>query len=157
MDPGVVSKWNDKIRLFVVPAKTVPCASSLHMVSRETAAVSAGSVYTIPPRTISRQFMQSHRHRVHTCLAVTCHLHFRQNDRDLYRATTVTRVTSERRRKKEKKEKDYRQAEMDPHKYLTTWSSFSFWVCHIFFFFSSEITAVFNRRTLTVKSVIETV
>ena len=29
--------------------------------------------------------------RVHACLAVTCHLHFRQNDRDLLRATAVTR------------------------------------------------------------------
>ena len=27
----------------------------------------------------------------HTCLAVTCHIHFRQNDRDLLRATAVTR------------------------------------------------------------------
>ena len=28
--------------------------------------------------------------RVHVCLAVTCHLHFRQNDRDLLRATAAT-------------------------------------------------------------------
>ena len=36
-------------------------------------------------------FMQSHVRRVHTCLAVACHLHFWQNDRDLLRATAVTR------------------------------------------------------------------
>ena len=36
-------------------------------------------------------FMQSHIRKVHTCLAVTCHLHFWQNDRDLLRATAVTR------------------------------------------------------------------
>ena len=35
--------------------------------------------------------MQSHIHKVHACLAVTCHLHFWQNDRDLLRATAVTR------------------------------------------------------------------
>ena len=35
--------------------------------------------------------MQSHIRKVHACLAVTCHLHFRQNDRDLLRATAVTR------------------------------------------------------------------
>ena len=29
--------------------------------------------------------------KVHVCLAVTCHLHFRQNDRDLLRDTAVTR------------------------------------------------------------------
>ena len=34
--------------------------------------------------------MEGHIHRVHTCLAVTCHLHFWQNDRDLLRATVVT-------------------------------------------------------------------
>ena len=29
--------------------------------------------------------------KVHVCLAVTCHLHFWQNDRELLRATAVTR------------------------------------------------------------------
>ena len=29
--------------------------------------------------------------KVYACLAVTCHLHFWQNDRDLLRATAVTR------------------------------------------------------------------
>ena len=36
-------------------------------------------------------FMQSHVPKVHACLAVTCRLHFRLNDRDLLRATAVTR------------------------------------------------------------------
>ena len=35
--------------------------------------------------------MQSHKRKVHACLAITCHLHFWQNDRDLLRATAVTR------------------------------------------------------------------
>ena len=35
--------------------------------------------------------MQSHIRKVYACLAVTCHLHFWQNDRDLLRATAVTR------------------------------------------------------------------
>ena len=30
-------------------------------------------------------------HRVHVCLAVTRHMHFWQNDRDLLRDTAVTR------------------------------------------------------------------
>ena len=34
--------------------------------------------------------MQSHIHKVYACLAVTCHLHFWQNDRNLLRATVVT-------------------------------------------------------------------
>ena len=36
-------------------------------------------------------FMQSHIRKVCACLAVTCHLHFWQNDRGLLRATAVTR------------------------------------------------------------------
>ena len=36
-------------------------------------------------------FMQSHIGKVHACLAVTCHLHFWQNDRGLLRAAAVKR------------------------------------------------------------------
>ena len=36
-------------------------------------------------------FLQSHMRKVYACLAVTCHLHFWQNDRGLLRATAVTR------------------------------------------------------------------
>ena len=36
-------------------------------------------------------FIQNHIRKVHACLAVTCRLHFRLNDRDLLRATAVTR------------------------------------------------------------------
>ena len=38
-------------------------------------------------------FMQSHIGKVYACLAVTCHLHFWQNDLGLLRATAVTRGT----------------------------------------------------------------
>ena len=34
--------------------------------------------------------MQSHIRKVYACLAVTCHLHFWQNDRGLLHATAVT-------------------------------------------------------------------
>ena len=44
----------------------------------------------IEPCTVSRQFKQCHIRRAHTCLAVICHLHFWQNDRDVLRATAVT-------------------------------------------------------------------
>ena len=58
------------------------------LVPHETAAISVRSVYSIQPCTC--HFMQSHIRKVHACLAVTCHLYFRQNDRDLLRATAVT-------------------------------------------------------------------
>ena len=68
------------------------CLVVTWLVPREThAAVSARSVYTIQPCTVSRHFMQSRIRRVQARLAVTGHLHFWQNDRDLLRATAVTR------------------------------------------------------------------
>ena len=42
-------------------------------------------------------FMQSHIRKVYVCLAVTFHLHFWQDDRDLLRATVVTRGWNEYR------------------------------------------------------------
>ena len=39
--------------------------------------------------------MQRCMRRVHACLAVTCHLHFWQNDRDLLGATAVSRPRSQ--------------------------------------------------------------
>ena len=57
--------------------------------STETAAVSA-QVLCTPYNHAPCHFMQSHIRKVYACLAVTCHLHFWQNDRDLLRATAVT-------------------------------------------------------------------
>ena len=59
------------------------------LVPHETAAVSA-QVLCTPYNHALRHFMQSHIRKVHACLAVTCRLHFWQNDRDLLRATVVT-------------------------------------------------------------------
>ena len=53
------------------------------LLPHETDAVSAHSVYTIQPCIMSHHFMHSHIHRLHVCLAVTCYLHFWQNDHDL--------------------------------------------------------------------------
>ena len=49
------------------------------------------SVYTIQPCTsLQCLFIQSQIGRVHVYQAVTCHLHFWQNDQDLLHATVVT-------------------------------------------------------------------
>ncbi len=37
------------------------------------------------------RFNKIHIRKVYACLAVTCHLHFWQNNRDFLRATVVTR------------------------------------------------------------------
>ena len=60
------------------------------LVPHETAAVLA-QVLCTPYNHAPCHFMQSHLSKVYACLAVTCHLHFWQNDRDLLRATVVTR------------------------------------------------------------------
>ena len=67
------------------------CSDVTWLVPCETAAVSARSVYTIQPCTMSRHFMQSHIRYVHACLAVNCHLHFCQNGQYLLRAAAVIR------------------------------------------------------------------
>ena len=59
------------------------------LVPNETAAISARLVYTIQPCIMSLH--ESHIRKVYACLAVTRHLHFWWNDRDLLRATAVTR------------------------------------------------------------------
>ena len=60
------------------------------LVPHETAAISAQALCTAYNHAPCH-FMQSHIRKVYACLAVTCHLHFWQNDQDLLRATAVTR------------------------------------------------------------------
>ena len=60
------------------------------LVPHETAAISA-QVLCTPYNHAPCHCMQSHICQVYACLAVTCHLHFWQNDRDLLCATAVTR------------------------------------------------------------------
>ena len=60
------------------------------LVPHETAAISA-QVLCTPYNHAPCHFMQSHIRKVYACLAVTCHLHFWQNDQDLLRATALTR------------------------------------------------------------------
>ena len=98
-----------------------PCTMSCHFVQSHIHKVHAclAVTRTKQPYTMSRHFMQSHIRKVHvclavanphhttmhhvtslhaklhtygaSCLAVTCHLHALQNDRDLLRATAITR------------------------------------------------------------------
>ena len=60
------------------------------LVPHENAAVSA-QVLCTPYNHAPCHFIQSHIRKVYACLAVTCHLHFWQSDRDLLRATGVAR------------------------------------------------------------------
>ena len=59
------------------------------LVPRETAA--SAQVLCTPYNHAPCHFMQSHIRKVYACLAVTCQLHFWQNDLGFLRATAVTR------------------------------------------------------------------
>ena len=60
------------------------------LVSQESAARESISALCTPCNHAPCHFMQSHIRKVYACLAVTCHLHFWQNDRGLLRATVLT-------------------------------------------------------------------
>ena len=61
------------------------CLVVAWLVPRKTASVSELCT------SLQCHFIQSHIGRMYVSLAVTCHLHFWRNDRDLLRATAVTR------------------------------------------------------------------
>ena len=52
------------------------------------------------------RFNKIHIRKVYACLAVTCHLHFWQNDRDFLRATVVTRGWNGYRNKSQHRKSD---------------------------------------------------
>ena len=84
---------SDKL-FFIAPFLNIHLSGVLTalawLVPHESAAISA-QVLCTPYNHAPCHFMQSHIRKVYACLSVTCHLHFWQNDRDLLRATAVTR------------------------------------------------------------------
>ena len=72
---------------FEYPLKWCSYSAGMAGATWNCSHLSASSAYTIQPFT----FMQSHIHKVYVYLAVTCHLHFWQNDQDLLCAIVVTR------------------------------------------------------------------
>ena len=78
--------------LFSTPIKVLYLQRYLvvtWLVPREAAAALAHVLCT-PCTSLQCHFMQSHILRVHVCSAVTCHLHFWQNDREYFHSTAVT-------------------------------------------------------------------
>ena len=73
------------------------------LASHETTAISAQVLWTSYNHAPCH-FMQSHIRKMYACLAVTCYLHFWQNDRDLLRATAVTRGWNRYRNKSQHRE-----------------------------------------------------
>ena len=68
------------------------CSVVRWLVTRETAAVSAHGMFTAYNNTpVSSVTLFEATYAGCMCVAVTCHLHFWQNERDLLDATAVTR------------------------------------------------------------------
>ena len=67
---GVLKRWHGWCHKKLLPSRCILCTPYIHAPCH---------------------FMQSHISKVYVCLAVTCHLHFWQNDRGLLHATAVTR------------------------------------------------------------------
>ena len=82
----ILHEWTAFHSVFFNIHRSGAPAAPAWLMPHEPAAVSVHSVYTIQPC----HFMQSHIRKVYACLAVTCHLHFWQDDRDLLHATAVT-------------------------------------------------------------------
>ena len=80
--------WHGWCHMKLLPSRRVLCAP-----------------YNLAPC----HFMQSHIRKVHACLAVTCHLHFWQNDLDILRAPAVTRGWNGYRNKSQHKKGPWRR------------------------------------------------
>ena len=86
----VLHEWLAFIARFLNIHRSGVLTALAWLVPHETAAISA-QVLCTPYNHAPCHFMQSHIRKVYACLAVTCHLHFWQNDQDLLRATAVKR------------------------------------------------------------------
>ena len=79
----ILNRWLVFKSAFWISTKVV-CLNAVRMLPCETAAISVHSVHTKQPCTILHHFMQSCIHRVHACLAVTCHCTFGRVTRIFY-------------------------------------------------------------------------
>ena len=86
----ILDEWIAVYSAFLNIRRSGVLTAQAWLVPHETAAVSSRSVYPIQPCTMSFHAKPHMIRKVHACLAVTCHLRFWQNDRDLLRATAVT-------------------------------------------------------------------
>ena len=74
------------------------------------------------------RFNKSHIHKVYACLAVTCHLHFWQNDRDFLRATVVTRGWNGYRNKSQHRKSTLEKKILPPFQQGFEPATFQSWV-----------------------------
>ena len=80
------------------------------------------------------RFNKIHVRKVYACLAVTCHLHFWQNDRDFLHATVVTREWNGYRNKSQHRKSTLEKKILPPFQQGFDWA-LAFLVIFFFFFF----------------------
>ena len=110
----ILHEWLAFYSAFLNIHRSGVLAALAWLVPHETAAVSARSVYTIQPCTMSLH-AKMHNLRCMRVLAVTCHLHFWRNDRDLLRATAVTRGWNGYRNKSQHRKLSLEKKIIPPH------------------------------------------
>ena len=103
---AILRSWADSLRSHVILHEWIASYSAFLNIHRS--GVLTALAWLVPQKSAAREsqsrrvlctpynhapchFMQSYIRKVYACLAVTCHLHFWQNDRGLLRATVVTR------------------------------------------------------------------
>ena len=74
------------------------------------------------------RFNKSHIRKVYACLAVTCHLHFWQNDRDFLRATVVTQGWNRYRNKSQHRKSTLEKKILPPFQQGFEPATFQSWV-----------------------------
>ena len=104
---AILRSWADSLRSHVILHEWIAFYSAFLNIHRS--GVLTALAWLVPQESAARErqsrrvlctpynrhapchFRQSHIRHVYACLAITCHLHFWQNDRGLLRATAVTR------------------------------------------------------------------
>ena len=88
------------------------------------------------------RFNKSHIRKVFACLAVTCHLHFWQNDRDFLRATVVTRGWNRYRNKSQHRKSTLEKKILPPFQQGFEPNFFSFLVDSLYIALFSAIEQI---------------
>ena len=109
---------------FEYPPKWCTYSAGMAGATWNCSRLGASPVYTIQPC----HFMQSHICKVYACLAVTCHLHFWQNDRDLLCATVVTRGWNGYRNKSQHRKSTMEKKILPPFQQGFEPATFQSWV-----------------------------
>ena len=99
------------------------CMLFTWLVSRQTAVVT-GHVLCTPYSHAPCRFLRSHIRRMHASLAVTCHLHFWQNDRNHYLGGTKSHDSVH---KPQLSKRDESRSGIEPRSFCLPTSNFTAW------------------------------